>query len=220
MNRIRLTDVHLDKRVVIFLLPVVFLLGSCKDASVYFGWEDSYRTVIKSKNGKYVSADESNGHQLFVNRNEVREWETFIMIDLGHDTVLLKTSSDKYVQSDSSRNGLLLASGTLIRQASHFKITNLPSGLTLIQDYRGNYVRIDPKERLIADSVNTELAVEFTFDKNFISTPRIYLDHHLTYLISGLLLTLISIFLFPNKTNNTICFCVSQPIGEIAISIC
>jgi hypothetical protein len=53
--------------------------------------------ALRAYNGQYVCAEGGGGRELIANRDWVREWETFGLIDLGNNNVALRAYNGQYV---------------------------------------------------------------------------------------------------------------------------
>lgn len=77
-------------------------------------------------NGKYVSADNYGNNPLIANRDAVKEWEEFKIINNPDGTVsLLSMANHKYVKADLNQQGKLIASADIVQQWEKFKLEPL-----------------------------------------------------------------------------------------------
>ena len=90
---------------------------------------------MRADNGQYVSADFNEGGILIANRNEIKEWETFELINVDNKFAL-QAANQKYVSADFNQGGILVANRNEIKEWETFLITNtLPRKLVWSDEF-------------------------------------------------------------------------------------
>ncbi|MCB9185774.1 MAG: glycosyltransferase family 39 protein [Flavobacteriales bacterium] len=176
------------------LLLLSILFGGCDLSSIWIG-EREYKVTLQTEEGKYVSADEFKQQQLFADRNSVKEWEVFTLVELPDDQVALKSSFDRFVSIDTIGGNILVARDKELEPSGRFNRIDIGSRMVVLQTYRGGYLTVNDQQ-LVADGARSEEAIKFKISKYDQPAGRIFRDHQLFYLLSGLLLVFLSIVSF------------------------
>ena len=82
------------------------------------------KIALQAYNQQYVSADLNKGGILVANRNEIKEWETFELIDRGNG-IALKAANGQYFSAEGGGGGKVLANRNEISDWETFSITNI-----------------------------------------------------------------------------------------------
>jgi parallel beta-helix repeat protein len=92
-------------------------------------------------NGKYVTAENAGAAPLIANRTNAYLWETFELIDRGHDTVALYShANDTLVTSDPGGHPLIAKSYGIGPWEQFTKVNNPDGSISLIAGSNGKYV--------------------------------------------------------------------------------
>ncbi len=81
------------------------------------------RIILQANNQKYVSADFNQAGNLIANRNEIKEWEIFELINVD-EKFALRAANGQYVSADFNQAGNLIANRNEIKEWEIFSITN------------------------------------------------------------------------------------------------
>lgn len=84
-----------------------------------------YYALRAPYNGYYVAAEGGGGGWVHVNRDTVREWETFRAVGLGGNVVAFQTYNGRYLNVDPA-TGIIFATATTTETATRFSFTALP----------------------------------------------------------------------------------------------
>ncbi len=116
-------------------LSLAFLLTAAQADSVAF------RTV----EGHYLSAEEGGGGKLSADRREVRGWETFRMIRLEGNRVLLLTERGFFLTA-AAYGGEIRADAWNPGEEETFRMIRLQNDRVALETHRGYYLSVDDGE--------------------------------------------------------------------------
>ena len=80
---------------------------------------------LRAHNGQYVCAEGGGGGKVVADRNEIAEWETFALIDLGNDKVALKAHNGQYVCAEGGGGGKVVANRNEIAEWETFHLIKI-----------------------------------------------------------------------------------------------
>jgi hypothetical protein len=87
----------------------------------------SRRIALRASNGKYVSVDLNDGQEAVLKAKwatEIKDWETFTVIDCGDGCVALRAANGKYVRSNAEpNNNRLVAWAKQIEGWERFRVS-------------------------------------------------------------------------------------------------
>lgn len=103
------------------------------------------KIALKADNGRYVCADldlpGDDVAKLTASREQVGDWETFTVRNLGGGRVALKAGNGKYVCADFANGNYLAANRDSVAEWETFEIVELANGKVAIRAAGNNYVR-------------------------------------------------------------------------------
>ena len=98
------------------------------------------KIALQAYNQQYVSADLNKGGILVANRNEIKEWETFELIDRGNGQVALKAANGQYLSAEGGGGGSVLANGNEIKEWETFELIDRGNGQVALKAANGQYL--------------------------------------------------------------------------------
>lgn len=111
--------------------------------SVGMDYETMEKVNIRAVDGNFVCADFGTNGNLIGNRPEAKEWETFYLIRLKNNQVLLKTIKDRYVVVDPAKSDSIFTDGESITDQSLFQMERLGKDTFALKAFNGNYFTAD-----------------------------------------------------------------------------
>jgi hypothetical protein len=84
--------------------------------------------ALQAHNGQYVCAEGGGGREVVANRNWIREWETFKLIDRGNNKVALQAHNGQYVCAEGGGGREVVANRNWIREWETFKLVIVRGG--------------------------------------------------------------------------------------------
>jgi subtilisin family serine protease len=91
-------------------------------------------------NNKYVCAEDAGNKSLIANRDWIRGWETFKLIDLGSGKVAMQAVNGKYVCAEEGGNKPLIANRDWIRGWETFEYIDKGNSKFALKAWNGKYV--------------------------------------------------------------------------------
>ena len=123
-----------------YAVVLTMLLSLMAFPNTIYGSDNEKRMVsIKTFNGKYLCAENGGGSALTANRDKVREWETFQMIDLGKGYIALMGCNGEYV-SVSSGGKDVYVDGDEIKQWNTFQLVKLDKNKIALKTHNKKYL--------------------------------------------------------------------------------
>lgn len=98
--------------------------------------------AFKTHEGRYLSAAEGGGGQLTADRREAKGWETFRLIHLEGNRVLLLSERGYFVTA-AGHGGKVAVDAWDAGEAEVFRLINLRQGGVALETYRGTYLSAD-----------------------------------------------------------------------------
>ena len=111
-----------------------------KDSVKETGVRKIRRVSIMDFEQKYVAADLLHDNLLVANREVVKDWEVFSVVELENGKVLLKACNEKFVSADRSRKGKLVADRPCAQEWELFEIRPLAGGWLNLVASNGKFV--------------------------------------------------------------------------------
>ena len=109
--------------------------------------------VLKASNGMYVACDGSDNYKLRATRNEIGEWETLTLVDLGEGRFAIKAFNGKFVSADGSMGNILIANRDEVGDWETFEMVSMDADHVAIRTASGTFVTADQSNNgiLVAD---------------------------------------------------------------------
>lgn len=128
------------------LLPVWRRLGDGVERLVLI---TARQIALKAHNGKYVSADLTEGKEGVMKAawaDRIGTWETFAVVDLGDGTIALLADNGKYIDVDADNGSVLKARVEQLEKCGRFRVCHQgDAGIALRVD-GGMYVGADSND--------------------------------------------------------------------------
>ncbi|MBI3518577.1 MAG: hypothetical protein HY062_04370 [Bacteroidetes bacterium] len=117
-------------------------------------WDERITFNLQSSfNRKFVCADENINNTLVVNRDNVGLWETFSMVKLDQEHVLLYSHANKFISTELNNKCEMTATRLNAGSWELFKLIKLSNDIIALQATNGKYVSVDEKSsQLFANS--------------------------------------------------------------------
>ena len=98
------------------------------------------KVAFRAYNGQYVCAEGGGGGEVVANRDEISNWETFEMIDLGDNKVALKAHNGQYVCAEDGGGREVVANRDEISNWETFEMIDLGDNKVALKAHNGQYV--------------------------------------------------------------------------------
>jgi len=95
--------------------------------------------AIKTFNGKYLCSENGGGSTLVANRDQIGDWETFEVIDLGKGNIALKSYNGYYVSAYNDGEDIYV-NGDKIDKRQIFQLVKLNNNKVAFKTYEKNYI--------------------------------------------------------------------------------
>ena len=96
--------------------------------------------AMQAINGKYVCAEDAGNKPLIANRDWIRGWETFKLIDLGNGKIAMQAVNGKYVCAEEGGKLPLIANRDAIRGWETFEYIDKGNNRFALKAWNGKYV--------------------------------------------------------------------------------
>lgn len=116
------------------------------------------KIAILSNNGQYVSVDKEN--KLIANKNSIGEKETFKLIKVAHNKIVLLAYNNRFVCAEHGGGYDLIANRDIIGGWETFTVFPLGDGKVILRVHNGKYIGISDNEQrtLICDKEGVVLS--------------------------------------------------------------
>ncbi|MBB6214506.1 hypothetical protein HNQ80_000586 [Anaerosolibacter carboniphilus] len=108
--------------------------------------------ALLAANGKYLCAEDGGGNAVVANRDQIGSWETFEIIKVDRNTVVLKTSNGKYLYLQDEEDGNINAKATKISDRAKFVFSDLGNDRVALKASNGKYVTVEDEDEIAANS--------------------------------------------------------------------
>jgi hypothetical protein len=98
------------------------------------------KIALQAHNGQYVCAEGGGGREVVANRDRIRSWETFKLIELGDGKIALQAHNGQYVCAEGGGGREVVANRDRIGRWETFKLIELGDGKIALQAHNGQYV--------------------------------------------------------------------------------
>jgi hypothetical protein len=96
--------------------------------------------ALRAHNGQYVCAEGGGRRELVANRDHIREWETFEIIELGGNDVAFKACNGQFVRAERGGGGKLKPDRSWIRSHESFALLKRGGNKVALRAHNGQYV--------------------------------------------------------------------------------
>ncbi len=83
------------------------------------------KVALRAHNGQYVCAEGGGGREVVANRDRIRSWETFELIELGDSKIALRAHNGQYVCAEGGGGREVVANRDQIRSWETFELVKL-----------------------------------------------------------------------------------------------
>ncbi len=104
---------------------------------------------IKATNNKFVCSDKNLDSRLIANRDVVGQWETFSLLQLDDNHIVIQSYETRFLSAESSNNFELNTTKTKISKWEIFEIETLKDDFVAFKAANGKYLCLDEKSNLI-----------------------------------------------------------------------
>jgi hypothetical protein len=113
----------------------------------------SYKVALRVEDGTYVGAAGGGGGLLMAVSKNIKEWETFFMIEQAGGKVNLKAHNGQYVSAEGGGGGRLSAGNSFAGAFETFELIDLGNHKVALQTHDGHFVSSQRGEgrELVAD---------------------------------------------------------------------
>jgi carbamate kinase len=98
------------------------------------------KIALQAHNGQYFCAEEGGGREMIADRDWIRSWETFELIDLGNNKVALRANNGQYVCAEGGGGREVVANRDQIRSWETFEFIDLGNNRLALRAHNGQYV--------------------------------------------------------------------------------
>ncbi len=96
--------------------------------------------ALRANNGQYVCAVGGGGGELVANRDQIKEWETFELIQLEDGDVALRANNGQYISAVGGGGGKVLANQSHIKDWETFQLIGVGANQVALRTHNGKYV--------------------------------------------------------------------------------
>jgi hypothetical protein len=102
--------------------------------------EPGKKVAFQVKNGQYFCAEGGGGRELVANRDQIRAWETFDLIEVSNGKIALRANNGQFVCAEGGGGRELVANRNWIRSWETFDLISLGSNNVALRVNNGQYV--------------------------------------------------------------------------------
>jgi len=96
--------------------------------------------ALRANNGQYVCAEGGGGGEVLANRDQMKEWETFGLVQLDDGNVALRAINGQYISAVGGGGGKVLANQLHVKEWETFQMIGVGPNQVALRAHNGKYV--------------------------------------------------------------------------------